>query len=100
MAARFLLFSGRSEKILDSLQWKSKSPEKSFFVRLKPRDDYFGLALHEGDGDAESDGEPILTIKEPIYLNLFGRNLRIKSNFGQIYVCDLSWHAKLIHVFC
>ena len=54
----------RSETILDSLNWKTKKSTKSFFIRLKPRDSYFGLAVHEGDGDAESDGDPILSVRD------------------------------------
>ena len=31
---------------------------------MKPRDDYFGIAVHEGEGDSDSDGEPILSVKD------------------------------------
>ena len=41
-----------------------KSPEQGFFIRLKPRDVYFGIALHEGDGDTESEGEPLMTVTD------------------------------------
>jgi hypothetical protein len=54
----------RSEIILESSNWKSKNKDRGFFIRLKPREDYFGVAVHEGDGDSDSDGEPILSVKD------------------------------------
>ncbi len=50
--------------ILDSTNLKIKSPEEGFYIRLKPRDVYFGIALHEGDGDSESEGEPLITVTD------------------------------------
>ncbi len=63
-AGKFYNLFRRTEEILESYNWKKSNPSKKFFVRLKLKDSYVGLALYEGDGDAESDGDPILSVKD------------------------------------
>ena len=59
-----IIWPYRNEIILESNNWSSASPVKGFYIRLKAKDDSFGVALQETDANEESDGEPILSVKD------------------------------------
>ena len=59
-----IVSSVRNEVILESNNWSSASPVKGFYIRLKAKDDSFGVALYESDANEDSEGDPILSIKD------------------------------------
>ena len=62
LQAEKLVFSTRSEVILETSNWSSKTKDQGFYIRLKPREDYFAVAINEGEGHLESEGEPLLNV--------------------------------------